>query len=103
MPQKNFDGVIESVRYTPSGMIDMVRMYEKRGPSFSDLILLSRDQLLQKLRTGKIFAIGRRIPNLASTFEISMPIIIAGPTGKEVIITGQHHNDNDDIQGAPLF
>jgi len=103
MPQKKLDGVIESVRYTPSGVIDMVRMYEKRGPTFSDLILLTRDLLLQKLQAGKIFSIGKRIPNLASTFEVSTQIFITGPTGKEVIINGQQYNDNDNLQGAPLF
>jgi hypothetical protein len=103
MPQKKIDGVIETVRYTPSGKLDLVRIYEKRGPTFSDLILLTRAQLVQKLQAGKKFYIGKRIRLQASTFEISVPVIMSGQTGHEVIVSGRQHGDIDDIQGAPIF
>lgn len=103
MTQKKIDGVIESVRYLPSGNVDVVRVYEKRGPTFSDHILYSRDTLLQKLRDGKKFYVGKRIPFQSSTFEVSVPVFLAGQTGHEVIVSGQQQGENDDIQGAPLF
>jgi hypothetical protein len=103
MPQKKIDGVIETVRYSPSGKLDMVRVYEKRGPTFSDLVLLSRDQLAQKLKAGKKFFVGKRIRLQASTFDISVPVFMAGPSGNEYIVSGRLRGDKDDIQGAPLF
>jgi hypothetical protein len=103
LPQAKFDGVIETVRYTPAGRMDMVRVYEKRGPTFSDLVLLTREELLQKLRAGKKFYVGKRIPFQASTFEISVPVFISGHSGQEIIVSGRQRGDNDDIQGAPLF
>jgi hypothetical protein len=103
LSQPEFDGVIETVRYSSTGRLDLVRVYEKRGPIFSDLVLLTRDQLIQKLHSGKIFYVGKRIPLNASTFELSVPVFMAGQAGQEIIVSGRQRGDNDDIQGAPLF
>jgi hypothetical protein len=104
MPQKQYDGVIEVVRYTPEGKIDSVRIYERRGPTYSDRILLTRIELLQRLRTRKKFAVGARKPLMASTFEISAEVRLAGSRGQEMIVVGNSSaTDRDDLQGVPLF
>jgi hypothetical protein len=103
LPKVKFDGVIDTVRYTPSGKMELVRVYEKRGPTFSDITLLTRDELLHKLQAGKKFFVGKRIPLQASTFEISVPVFLSGKPGLEIIVSGRQRGDNDDIQGAPLF
>ena len=51
---QKFDVVIEAVRYK-SGKIELVRAYERRGPSFSDRVLLDRKTLLERLKDGKTF------------------------------------------------
>ena len=65
MPQKKYDGVIEVVRYTPDGKISEVRLYERRGPTFSDRVIIPRTELLQRLRARKKFAVGLRKPLMA--------------------------------------
>ena len=54
MARKKIDGVIEAVRYTPGGMISVVRTYERRGAVWSDHIILDRTELIARLTTGKI-------------------------------------------------
>jgi hypothetical protein len=104
MPQKQYDGVIEVVRYTLEGKIDSVRIYERRGPTYSDRILLTRMDLLQRLRTRKKFAVGTRKPLMASTFEICAEVRLTGSRGQEMIVAGNSSTtDRDDLQGAPLF
>jgi hypothetical protein len=103
MPQKTVDGVIETVRYDASGRLSLVRVYERRGPTFSDHILLSRQQLIQKLRTGKKFYLGKRILLQASTFELGKPVFLSGKPGDEAIVSQINDDNHDDLQEAPLF
>ncbi len=103
MTQKKIDGVIETVRYDAKGMLSLIRVYERRGPTFSDLVLLSRDQLIQKLRTGKKFYVGKRIQLQASTFDLGCPVFLSGHAEHEVIVSQTSHENHDELQDAPLF
>ncbi len=103
MSPKKVDGIIETVRYDPEGTINLVRVYERRGPTFSDLILLTRDQLITKLRTGKKFYVGRRIPLQASTFELGKPVCVTGKAGHEVVVSRSGRGIHDDLPDVPLF
>lgn len=104
MASKKFDGVVEAVRYTPEGEIALVRVYERRGATFSDRVLLTRDDLVKRLKAKKRFYIGRRKPFLASTFELGdQPVTVAGDAGKEVIRVGKSSGQGDHLEGAPLF
>jgi len=104
MAPKKFDGVVEAVRYAPDGKIALARVYERRGPTFTDRILLTRDELVERLKAKKRFYIGRRKPYLASTFELDgQPVTLSGERGKEVIQTGKQPGGSDRLEGAPLF
>ncbi len=103
MSPKKIDGVIETVRYDPEGRLSLIRVFERRGPTFSDQILLSRDQLVQKLRTGKKFYVGKRIPLQASTFELGTLVKLSGQAGHEVIVSQPGNGTHDDLTDAPLF
>ena len=104
MAQKKYDGVIEVVRYTPAGKISEVRLYERRGPTFSDRVIIPRTELLQRLRARKKFAVGVRKLLMASTFEVVSEVRLAGPRGQEMIVAGSSTaTDRDDLQGAYLF
>ncbi len=104
MAQKKFDGVIESVRYTPEGKIETVRLYERRGPTYSDRLLLARADLLQRLRSGKKFAVGSRKLYISSTFEIKAEVKLSGPRGQEAIVAGgAAAAERDLLQGALLY
>jgi hypothetical protein len=99
---KKFDGVIEAVRYK-NGQIMVVRAFERRGATFSDRILVDRNELLERLKKGKKFVIGKRTELLASTFEIQgQPVQVLSRDGKEIIST-RPDTDHDELEQAPLF
>jgi len=98
-----YDSVVEAVRYTPEGKIQMVRAYVRRGPTWSDRVLLSRDELVKMLRDGLKVVAGQRIPLLAGTFETGAEIQINGDTGKERLYTKAANSSGDALEGVPLF
>ena len=103
MGRQKYDGVIEAVRYAPDGRLTIARVYERRGSTFSDCVLLSRAELIRKLKAGQVFMMGKRLEYLGGTFEVTIPVKMAGNPGKEVLFTTKITNDCDDLQGAPLF
>ena len=84
MANKKFDGMIEAVRYGLDGKIELVRAYERRGATFSDVILISRDNLVARLKKGEKFVTGSRKEFLGSTFNTGKFVKLNG----EVITTG---------------
>jgi hypothetical protein len=101
---RKVDGVIEAVRYTAEGRLALVRVYERRGATYSDRLLLSRAELLLRLKAGKQYVTGERQRLLASTFKIVADLRLMGAAGAEVIVAGQAETGKyDHLQGAPLF
>jgi hypothetical protein len=96
-----FDGVIEAVRYR-SGKIDVVRAYERRGPTFSDHVLIDRKTLLERLKGGKRFVTGQRRELLASTFQVGKPVNLVGENGRQVVTT-LAQAEHDELEGVPVF
>ncbi len=97
------DGVIEAVHYAPDGKIAWVRVYERRGPTYSDRVLLDRETLLARLKAKKLFVIGRRLPHVASTFDVSLPVRVIREQDTEVVVTGYLHSPHDRLEGAPII
>jgi hypothetical protein len=102
---KKFDGVIEAVRYSMDGLIDEVRVYERRGATWSDRIMLDRKKLVEQIKTGRRFMVGQRKPYLASTFELGQSIRLESTQGREFILAGEKNStpNRDLLNGAPLF
>lgn len=96
-----FDGVIEAVRYK-GGRIELVRMYERRGATFSDHVLVDRNSLVERLRQGKRLVTGRRTPLLASTFEVENRVMLSSDHGDSVV-TAPGPNGHDRLDGVPIF
>jgi len=103
MARQKYDGVVEAVRYAPDGKLAIARVYERRGSTFSDYVLLSRDEMIRKLKAGQVFMVGKRLAHLGGTFEVTLSVKLAGNPGKEVLLTTKTTNECDDLQGAPLF
>ena len=104
MAQVKYDGVIEAVRYTPAGRITVVRAYERRGPTFSDRVLISREELVRRMQAGKRFVIGERQLLLASTFTVASPISLVEKDGQKYLATPEALAANGDcLAGVPLF
>lgn len=95
------DGVIEAVRYK-GGKIEVVRAYERRGPTFSDHVLLDRKTLIERLEKGKRFVTGQRKEYWASTFEVGKPVSLEGQDGRQVVTT-KVQSEQDLLEGVPAF
>jgi hypothetical protein len=100
---EKYDGIVESVRYTPDGRVSCVRVYERRGPAFSDRILLDREAFIQRLRTRKQFFTGKRLPYLGGTFKTGSRVTLVGSAGQEWIVSGAGKTGRDFIEDVPFF
>ena len=98
---KKFDGIIEAVRYK-NGQIVTVRAYERRGATFSDRILIDRRDLLERIKSGKVFLTGTRKELWAGTFEEGKPVQIVSRDGKDFISTRDGVN-RDELEQVPVF
>ena len=99
MARIKIDGVIEAVRYTPGGMISVVRSYERRGAVWSDHIILARTKLVACLTSGKQFITGQRKKFLGSVFENGSAVHYVD----EHIVTGRQPAARDLLAGVALF
>lgn len=97
------DGVVETVRYDPDGKITVVRIFERRGPTWSDRVLISRDDLLKRIKKGQHIFTGSRIPLMAGTFEYGKPLRVRKVNGREIILSGFGDTTRDMLDGVPLF
>jgi hypothetical protein len=98
-----FDAVVEAVRYQPDGNVDWVRAYLRRGPTFSDVILLDRQTVIEHIKAGKVFMSGKRIPRMASTFETSAPFRLVQKDGKDILTTSEGQPDHDQLADVPVI
>lgn len=98
-----YDAVVEAVRYDEDGRIDMVRVYERRGPTWSDRVLMKRDVLIERMKSGKRYYSGSRLAHLAGTFEVNAELRLAGKRGEEVVTTRTSTSDCDRLDGVPIF
>jgi hypothetical protein len=108
MARIKYDGVIEAVRYAPDGKVSIARAYERRGPAFSDRILLNRNELIRRLDAGEKFVVGKRVPNMGASFDVSARVYLLHEAGNVFWITTQkpgtvQTDSRDEIEGAPIF
>ncbi|OGN74412.1 MAG: hypothetical protein A2X25_05860 [Chloroflexi bacterium GWB2_49_20] len=102
MSRSNYDGVIEAVRYSPNGQIDMVRVYERRWLVYSDHILLDRATLLERLSQGKSFVTGQRKAYVANVFETGKSVHLSG-ISNPIITTKDQAGSQDFLANVPVF
>jgi len=103
MAKPKFDGVVEGVRYKPTGEVDWVRVYERRGTTFSDHVVIERDALIQKMKAGKKFVAGQRIPYMASSFNVGDSLRIIEVDGHDILVTDDLQTNQDRLEGVPLI
>ena len=103
MAKQKFDGVVEAVHYKSDGQIDWVRAFEKYGFVFSDRVLIERQALIERIKSGKKFVVGKRVPYLANTFEVSIPLRLADTNGQEILVTDDKHSGRDFLEGVPVI
>ena len=103
MADKKYDGVVEAVRYTPEGKVKFVRIYMRRGPTWSDIMLMTREDFVSVLKSGKLVMAGKRVEYLAGTFEVSKRVEMKGQDGQEILYVSQPSGGRDNLEGVPQF
>ena len=103
MTKIKYDGVVEAVHYRPDGQVDWVRTYLRRGPTFSDYIILDRQALIEHLNSGKKYYVGRRVHQMASTFELSSQVKVIKKNGQEILVANGDQADHDSLKNVPII
>lgn len=103
MAEKKYDGVIEAVHYQQDGQVDWVRAYLRRGAAWGDRVIIKRAELIKEIKSGKRIITGQRVEFMAGTFNISTPVQVAGPNGKEILATNSSNTDHDLLEGVPVL
>jgi len=98
---KKIDGVIEAIR-CKNGQITMARIYEKRGPAFSDRIIVDRKVLLERIQKGMQYVTGTREELLAGTFTTGKSVFLVKNNDREFFAT-RDNATNDELDGVPFF
>lgn len=99
MPRNKFDGVIEAVRYLPDGKVEVVRLYERRGAVWSDLILLQRSELVKRIEAGGTYVTGKRKAYFGSQFETGNAVKLHNGS----FSSGGESGTNDRMGGVSIF
>jgi len=100
---QKFDGVIEAVRRGPDGEIEIARFFERRGPTWSDHMLINRDDLVKRLKKGEKFMVGERKIYMGGTFDLIARVEITSNGGKEKLVTANSPDGKIELVEAPLF
>lgn len=103
MAKEKFDGVIDAVHYGPDGQVKWVRAYLRKGAIYTDHLLIERQDLVEKIRSGKKIYIGKRIPYLASTFEVSAPVRLVEKNGHPILMVGEKDAQQDYFENVPVI
>jgi len=103
MAKVKYDGVVEAAHFKLDGQLDWVRVYERRGAIFTDRIVLGRDAFARQLKAGKRYMVGERILNLGGKFNVTQPVRLFNPDGKQVIVVGDIQATKDELTGVPIL
>lgn len=99
---KKADGVIEAAHFGPDGKLAWVRAYERRGPTWSDTVLLDRPSLIQRLKKRKRFFIGSRTQYRTSEFDLGEPLRLVQTGRAPVLVVGKGGARQDRLEGIPV-
>lgn len=102
MAKPKYDGIVEAARYQPDGQLVWVRAFERRGATFSDWVLIPRQELVRRLQAGKKYYAGKRIEYNASTFEVTRPVRLVKQPGGEYIVAGEAPPGVDHLENVPV-
>jgi hypothetical protein len=99
---RKLDVVLVAARYTQrSQQLKIGQAYVRRGPIWSDLTLLSRDDLIQRLEDKQRIVTGMPA-EIPGEFVVFSQVQLDQVNGAKGIYTGQLPAKGDDL-GIPLF
>ena len=100
--RREIDLVIIAARYqSKSGSLSISQGYERRGPIWGDVQLLTRESLIDKIDQGKRVVIGRPA-ELQGDFEVFGPVNVHKQNGDVTLYSGDTPSSTDKLD-IPLF
>lgn len=103
MADQKYDGVVEAVHLAPDGQVDWVRGYMRRGPTWSDRIIMHRQDLIDEIKAGRRILLGKRVQYMGGSFEVSKSIKIGRADDQEYLFTSYSSTKRDHLEGAPVI
>jgi hypothetical protein len=103
MAKEKLDGIVEAAHYTADGQVAWVRVYERRGPTFSDLVIIQREELIRRIKGGKKYVAGSRKEYLSSTFEVKSPLLVIRAEDKDYLAFSAEAQAGDELPGLPVI
>jgi hypothetical protein len=98
---RKLDAVVVAARYTPGGALDVAQAYERNGVVWTDLVLLDRAEVVDRLRAGKRVAVGETVL-VPGDYSVRDRLELGGENGSEVIRLAGSASTGDDL-GVPRF
>lgn len=103
MAKNKFDAIVEAVHLDADGQLKTARIYEKRGPIFTDHFLVSRDDLIKRIKDGEVFLTGKRQAFMGSVFDTGEEVRVVSSQGNEFVTVGKGDASKDQLQTVPHF
>lgn len=104
MAKDKFDGVVIAVHNTSEGAVDWVRMFLRRGPTFSDRTMVSREQLIERVNAGERILTGTRVVYEGTTFKTGDKVSVVKNNGEEFLVVGDAQaTSRDNMRGVPVL
>ena len=102
MKKESIDGVVEAVHYSQDGQVAYVRAYQRRGPTFSDVVLIQRDDLVKLIKSGSIYYTGERICSMGTEFKTFDKLQVVPTREGEILLTSSAGN-MENLGSTPLL
>ena len=66
-------------------------------------MLMTREDFIDVLKSGKRMLSGKRVEYLAGTFEVSAQVELKGSNGQEFLYISKEADNRDNLEGVPQF
>ena len=103
MARQNDDGIIVAAHYKNTGVVDWVQAYLRRGPIWSDVVLISREALVEQLKSGKNYVTGIRVEYMGTTFETADAVNLITNKDHDILVTGEIESETDRLDNVPIL
>jgi hypothetical protein len=103
MAKAKYDAVVQAVHYGNGGKIAWARTFQRRGPIWSDYVLVNRQDLIDQIKSGKRYMTGRRVQQMGGTFEVERQLRVIQRDGDELLGTNGEQSNRDYLENVPVI
>jgi hypothetical protein len=103
--KKKIDVILTAVKLSADGQMVFARGYLRRGPVWSDIVILQREQLIERLQEGEKIYTGYEAEaetGVIGDFELHEKLAVKSVDGRDKIVLGEDEKTAEDL-GLPLL